>query len=150
MSATVAYNVNRSSSAQIAAHLLHIDAAFQPALSSRVDIHAYAQKLHDRAVRFEAWVVDELVGLVATYCNQLDWDKAFVSSVSVWPQCQGQGIAGELMRQCIDHVRGIGFGQMELEVDQRSLPAVALYQKFGFKTLRSSGASLTMGMRFIR
>lgn len=146
MSDKIVYSVNRSNAAEIAAHLLRADAAFEPALSSRVDIRAYAQKLHDRAVRFEAWLGEELVGLVASYCNQPDVGKAFVTSVSVWPECQGQGIAVRLMRQCIEHVRGLGFGQMELEVDQRSLPAVALYQKLGFNTQRSSGSTLTMGM----
>lgn len=146
MSNKVVYSVNRSSASEITAHLLRADAGFEPTLSSRVDIPAYAQKLHDRAARFEAWLGEELIGLVASYCNQPDGGKAFVTSVSVWPEYQGQGIAGRLMRQCIEHVRGLGFGQMELEVDQRSLPAVALYQKLGFNTLRSSGSTLTMGM----
>jgi ribosomal protein S18 acetylase RimI-like enzyme len=144
MSNKIAYRVNHSSAAEIADHLLRADAAFEPALSSRVEIQAYAQKLHDVAVRFEAWLGEKLVGLVAGYCNQLNGGKAFVTSVSVWPECQGQGIAGKLMRQCIEHVRGLGFRQMVLEVDQRSLPAVSLYQKLGFKTLRSSGSTLIM------
>lgn len=146
MSNKIDYTVNRSSAAEITAHLLGGDAFFEPVLSSRVGIQEYAEKLHDRAVRFEAWLGEELVGLVASYCNQPDGGKAFVTSVSVWPECQGQGIAGRLMRQCIEYVRGLGFGLMELEVDQRSLPAVALYQKLGFDTLQSSGSTLTMGM----
>lgn len=150
MSDKIAYRVNRSSAAQIATHLLSADATFEPVLSSRVDIWAYSQKLYDRAVRFEAWRGDELVGLVASYCNQSDGGKGFVTSVSVWPESQGQGIAGRLMFQCIEHLRNLGFGQMELEVDQRSLPAVALYQKLGFSTLSSSGSTLTMGMTLRR
>jgi len=146
MSNKIAYSVNRSSAAEITAHLLRADAFFEPVLSSRVGIQAYAEKLHDRAVRFEAWLGEELVGLVASYCNQPDGGKAFVTSVSVWPECQGQGIAGQLMRQCIEYVRGLGFGLMQLEVDKRSLPAVALYQKLGFNTLHSSGPTLAMGM----
>jgi ribosomal protein S18 acetylase RimI-like enzyme len=145
MSDKVVYCANRSSAAEIAAHLLWADVTFEPALSSRVDILAYAQKLHDRAVRFEAWLGGELVGLVSCYCNEPLGGKAFVTSVSVWPEYQGQGIAGRLMLQCIDHVRGLGFCQIELEVDQRSLSAVALYQKLGFNTLCSS-STLTMGM----
>lgn len=89
---------------------------------------------------------EELVGLVASYCNDTDGGKAFVTNVSVWPECQGQGIAGRLMRQCIEYVRGLGFRQLELEVDQRGLAAIVLYQKLGFNTLRSSGSTLKMGM----
>jgi ribosomal protein S18 acetylase RimI-like enzyme len=146
MKDTTFYSVNRSSAAEVFIHLLHVDTMFEPALSSRVDIWAYAQKLHQRAVRFEAWLGEELVGLVASYCNQPERVMAFVTSVSVWPECQGQGIAGRLMRLCIEHERCLGFLQIELEVDQRNLPAVALYQKLGFNTLRSSCSTITMCM----
>lgn len=150
MSNKIADSVNQSSATEIVAHLLRADASFEPSLSSRVDIHAYAQKLLDRAVRFEAWLGEELVGLVASYCNQPDKGKAFVTSVSVLPECQGQGIADRLMRQCIEHVRGLGFRQMGLEVNQHSLPAVALYQKLGFNTLRRDGSTLIMSMTLER
>lgn len=151
MNNNLAYSVNRSNVIEIVSHLLHVDTSFVPALSSRVDIQSYAQKLHHRTVRFEAWLGQELVGLVASYCNQPDGGKAFVTNVSVWPEYYGQGIAGRLMRQCIEHVRCLGFGDMELEVDQLNLSAVALYQKLGFNTtLRSSGATLTMGIALQR
>jgi len=148
MTKQIAFVVNQSSADVIAAHLLRTESTFEPVLGSRVDIRAYAQKLHDRAVRFEAWLGEELVGLVASYCNKPDGGKAFVTSVSVWPECQGQGIGGRLMQQCIEHVRGLGFVQILLEVDQRSLPAVALYHKLGFSTLRISGTTLIMGITF--
>jgi GNAT superfamily N-acetyltransferase len=150
MSDKIVYNVNQSCAADISDHLLRADAAFEPALSSRVDIRAYAQKLYDRAVRFEGWLGKELVGLVASYCDQPDGGKAFVTSVSVWPECQGQGIAGRLMRQCIEHMRSLEFSEVELEVDQRSLPAIALYQKLGFNMLSTRGTILTMGMKLGR
>lgn len=150
MSNKIAVSVNQASVAEIIAHLLRADTSFEPSLSSRVDIHAYAQKLQDRAVRFEAWLGEELVGLVASYCNQSDKAKAFVTSVSILRQYQGQGIADRLMRQCIEHVRGIEFRQLELEVDQRSLTAVGLYQKLGFNTLRRDGTTLTMVMTLKR
>lgn len=144
MSEQSTYSVNRSSASKITAHLLRVDACFEPALGSRVDIPTYAQKLHDRAVRIEAWAGGELIGLVAVYCNQPDRSKAFVTSVSVWLECQGQGIAGRLMRQCIEHMRGLEVDQIELEVDKRSLSAIALYQKLGFNLLRETGSTLTM------
>ena len=88
----------------------------------------------------------ELVGLVASYCNQINVDKAFVSSVSVWPDFQGQGIAGKLMNQCVEHVRCLEIGQIELKVDKRSLTAIALYQKLGFNMHSGAGSTLTMLM----
>jgi ribosomal protein S18 acetylase RimI-like enzyme len=146
----IAYSVNRSDVAEVAAHLLRVDAAFTPALSGRIDVPAYAQKLHEHAVRFEAWLGDELVGLVASYCNRPDEGKAFVTSVSVLPKCQRLGIADKLLRQCIEHATRLGFGQLGLEVDQRSLPAIALYHKLGFNTLCSHGSRLSMSMTLER
>lgn len=142
----IAYSVNKASAPEIAAHLLHADTAFKPTLSSRVDIEDYAQKLHGRAVRFEAWMGEVLVGLVASYCNQPDGDKAFVSNFSVRSECQGQGIGGRLMCQCIEYARRLEVGQIELEVDKRSLSAISLYQKLGFNTLYTKDSTLTMRM----
>jgi ribosomal protein S18 acetylase RimI-like enzyme len=145
MNDTISYRMNRSSTADISAHLSRGDATFEPTLSSRVDIHQYAQKLHALSVRFEAWRGEELVGLVATYCNQHDERTAFVTNVSVWTECQGLGIASHLMRQCIEHVQKNGFDLIELRVNQLSSAAVALYRKFGFQTLGTDGITLSMG-----
>jgi ribosomal protein S18 acetylase RimI-like enzyme len=150
MSNTISYSLNKASPAEITLHLLRADVAFVPDLSSRVDIHAYAEKLHDKADRFEAWINQELVGLMAAYCNQQQKGKTFVSSVSVWPKCQGKGIAGRLMQLCIEHAKNLGFTQMELDVNQQSLAALALYQKFGFNVLHSVGDTLTMSMTLER
>ena len=146
----IRYRVNRSSATDIATHLSRVDASFQPILSMRVDIPAYAKKLHDKAFRFEAWLSQDLVGLVATYCNQSNDGKAFVSSVSVWPECQGEGIASHLIQQCIDHLEIQGFYFLDLEVDKRSLSAVSLYRKLGFNTLQRNGNLLLMEMSIER
>jgi len=150
MSNTISYSLNKSGAADITFHLLRADVAFEPALSSRVDIHAYAEKLHDKADRFEAWLNQEMVGLVAAYCNQQQNGKTFVSSVSVWPEYQGQGIAARLMQHCIEHVQNLGFTQMELEVNQQSQAALALYQKLGFNVQNSVDGTLTMSMTLER
>lgn len=150
MNEKVFYCVNQSSADEITTHLLRADAAFVPVLSSRVSIPVYAQKLHARAVRFEAWMSGELVGLVATYCNQPNSGKAFLTSVSVQPESQGKGIASRLLGQCIEYVRGLGFCQIGLEVDQRSAPAVALYQRVGFRALSGSGSNVIMSMTLVR
>ena len=144
MSGNIIDMVNQSTTHEIVNHLALADASFVPTLSSRVDMQVYAQKLQDCAVRFEAWMGEELVGLVACYCNQPGNARAFVSSVSVLLQFQGLGIAERLIRHCIKHARGLGFAQIELEVDQRSLPAIGLYQKLGFNTLYIDGQTLTM------
>ena len=60
---------NRAGSRQIADHLRACDSSFTPPLSSKLELSSYAQKIARKADRFEAWVCDELVGMVAAYCN---------------------------------------------------------------------------------
>lgn len=144
MSTAAEFNTNRAGIAELAEHLTHCDAGFVPRLSTRVDLLAYAQKMVDKAVRFEAWHGGKLVGLVAAYCNDPDKRAAFVTSVSVVPEWQGRRVADTLMGQCLGHVRQQGYAQVELEVDRHSLAAVTLYRKHGFVTTRTSGASLIM------
>jgi ribosomal protein S18 acetylase RimI-like enzyme len=150
MSDTIIFSINRSSASEIAAHLVRVDASFEPLLSSRVDIRTYGQKIYDRAVRFEAWLGEKLIGLVASYCNEHDSGNAFMTSVSVWPEYQGQGVASQLMHHSIEHVRGLGFRQIELEVNERNLQAIALYQKLRFNILCRNGSTLTMCMKLER
>ena len=53
--AGVAFEMNTASEVQIVDHLARCDADFIPPLANRVDLAAYAQKIVDRATRFEAW-----------------------------------------------------------------------------------------------
>lgn len=150
MTDTVCYRTNLSRAPQIAAHLRRADSSFEPSLSSRVIISDYSRKLQDNAIRFEAWVNSDLIGLVAAYFNQGAGGAAFVTSVSVLVEFQGRGIAARLLRQCIEYVANLGCSRVELEVEQGNLPAVMLYQRLGFSRLNSRGSALTMGMELER
>lgn len=152
MNAALEFCLNRASVAQITAHLRVCDDAFVPQLSGRVCIDDYAHKIADKAQRFEAFAAGgELVGLVAAYCNDSEGRVAFITSVSVLPGWQGQGIASQLVTRCIDHVRGLGFARIELELDERNRAAANLYEKHGFSANRTSGEAaimyLTIGRR---
>ncbi len=136
----------KASEAQIAGFLAICDAEFASALSVRVDISSYARKLATQAQCFEAWAGGELVGLVATYCNATDRHAAYITSVSVIPARFGQGIGAQLVARCIAHVRTLGFKVIELEVDKGSRAAIALYEKFGFKTFKIRELSMIMAL----
>lgn len=132
MSDRIEYRTNTASAAQIAAHLTQCNDSFIPKLSARVDICAYADKLASKAVRFEAWSEDVLIGLVAAYCNDLEQRTAFITSVSVLPEWTGKGIASALLAQCIAHVRELRMRRLQLEVARDNQPAIKLYERHGF------------------
>jgi ribosomal protein S18 acetylase RimI-like enzyme len=141
---SVVYEMNAAGVAEVAAHLQSCDTRFVPALSTRVDIDAYAQKIVDRAVRFEAWSDGALVGLVAVYANDAASGIAFITSVSVLDGWTGRGIGTRLMRDCVGHAQRHGFRKISLEVATEQRPAIGLYEKHGFGRGEMSGAVLNM------
>ena len=146
MSELLDYSSGRASAAQINGHLLRCDEVFVPRLGARVDIDDYARKIAGKAQRFEAWTSDDLVGLVAAYCNAPDKDVAFVTTVSVLPAWQGRGIASRLLENCIAHARKLGFAHIELEVGCGNGAALALYEKHGFSAAGETGGMLRMAL----
>lgn len=136
---SIDYSIGRASEREVSTHLFRCDDAFIPSLSSRVDIADYARKIVDNAQTFEAWVNDELVGLVAVYCNASDRHTAFITSVSVLYGWQGKGIAGQLMAQCFDHLQALDLACSELEVGTDNEAALYLYKKLGFTIICKNG-----------
>lgn len=124
--------LDEASTAQIERHLTACSARFVPPLDQRVDIGEYARKIRANAVRFEAWQGGELAGLVALYCNDPQRRRAYVTSVSVLGALSGRSIASRLMRQALEHLRSLRFGEVRLEVSPDNAAAVSLYRRLGF------------------
>lgn len=132
MSTAVEYLSNKATRAEIAEHLKRCDANFVPPLSGRVEIDAYAQKIAGKTTRFEAWLGDTLIGLVAAYCNDQENRIAYITSVSVLKAWTSKGIATRLVNQCVEYAKVAGMRQVSLEVGSGDTPAIKLYEKSGF------------------
>lgn len=122
--------LDRADAAQLLEHLQACDASFVPPLSSRVDLAAYAAKLHARARRVEFWDAERLVGLVALYADNA---TGFISNVSVLPEAQGRGLAGQLLKATLDLGRELKLQGIALEVHADNAAALALYRRQGFE-----------------
>ncbi len=129
------FRINTAGVSNVYNHLVKCDESFIPALSERVDVSAYAQKLVEKSQMFEAWTNDELIGLIAVYCNDPARMKAYISNVSVLPDWKGKGIASHLISSCLAHVHESGFKSVELEVGVENVAAVSLYLKHDFITV---------------
>jgi ribosomal protein S18 acetylase RimI-like enzyme len=132
MNTEIEFSSNRATEIEIADHLLRCDANFIPPLNSRVGITGYANKIAEHATRFEAWAAGEMIGLVAAYCNNTEQSTAYITSVSVLPAWQGKSIASELLEQCARYAGALGLRRLALEVDNRNVGAIKLYEKQGF------------------
>ena len=129
---TLKFAKNTATSQEVLCHLLGCDATFHPALSSRVILADYAEKISQHAIQFEAWSEGQLAGLVAAYCDDPQKGTAFVSNVSVLPSFTKLGIARQLMAVCHKHAVEAGFSKLSLDVDPNAYPALRLYQSLGF------------------
>ena len=132
MKESMTYLTNVATATQIAGHLACCDTYFVPTLSGRVQIVDYAQKIASRAIRFEAWSENTLVGLVAAYSDDRQRRMAYITTVSILPEWTRRGIATRLVLSAVEYARLQRLRRISLEVarDQRS--AIHLYEKCGF------------------
>jgi ribosomal protein S18 acetylase RimI-like enzyme len=149
MDFTLVYKKNTANEAELYEHLLLCDEYFFPRLSSRVHLHDYSRKLVSSAINFEAWQNNLLVGLVAVYVNSPDKQTAFVTNVSVLPTFVGQGIAMELMQQCIDYVQAQQYKELALEVSNGNQLAIRLYRKVGFSDMSEKDGYIAMHLSLV-
>lgn len=137
------YRLDSVGAAELLAHLRAADAGFSPPLSSRIELAGYADKLAAHARRIEAWQGDTLVGLIALYAN----DPArggFITNVSVLPDFQGQGVAGELLKRTVALSLELGLPHLRLEVYADNTAALALYRRHGFHPEASAATGPTL------
>lgn len=126
------YSHNKAELLQIIEHLQACDNRFVPPLSTKVSIHQYSQKIVNHAIRFEAFLENQLVGFVACYLNDQKNHMGFITSVSVLGAYKGMGIAKKLIEMVLHYARENGFKIIYLEVNKLNVPAMTLYKNLGF------------------
>jgi ribosomal protein S18 acetylase RimI-like enzyme len=102
-----------------------------------------AEKIVERADRFEAWDQRNLVGLVAAYRDDPS-STMFISNVSIDQPYRRRGLAAELVRHCIDFAREQRLSRVTLEVDPANRSAIALYASHGFVAQDVEGPVMLM------
>lgn len=126
------YHQNTSTSEEIKVHLELCDCYFIPKLSTTVDIKDYAEKLFQKANRFECWKNKQLIGLVAFYHNQTE-NFYYITNVSVDPNHYGLGIAKKLLTSITELSEKNNIPRIILEVNKENGAALKLYTNLGFE-----------------
>lgn len=141
------FRMDSATAGEIESHLRECDAYFDPPLSRRVDLHAFAAKIQAQTLRFEAWSDGQLVALVSAYFNDAGRRTGFINHVGTSPARMGQGLATDLLGRCIVQGRQLGFSFLELEVSRRNSRAIQLYKRIGFESGECRQDMLQMKMR---
>ena len=138
------YTEGKASEQEIYFHLMKCNENFIPHLGKRVNIKEYSAKIFEKAVAFEAWSGDTLVGLVAAYFTDPKGQTGYITSVSTIRAYMRKGIVSNLMKMSIDYARQHGFKTVFLEVDKANDNAIDLYKKFGFQECEDKHTSILM------
>jgi ribosomal protein S18 acetylase RimI-like enzyme len=117
---------------------------FIPPLDSVVNIEEYIAKLFEYSITIEAWVGEQLIALVAVYCNNYETREAYISSVIVSKDYQKYGIASNLLLSTMEYVKKRKFQSLALEVNKKNYPAYQLYLKLGFFELKEKENTILM------
>ena len=140
---TIEYKINQSSNLDILQHLNNCDDNFIPKLSSKVNLKDYSNKIFENAVRIEAWISNDLIGLIAVY-QIIIKQELFITNVSIEKKYSGNGIANQLMNQLLILFNSQDFNKIKLEVEINNKIAINLYTKYNFKLESQNANSLTL------
>lgn len=77
-----------------------------------------------------------LLGMIAAVLDNEQENTAIILSVYVTPQARGKGISKKLMAAILDAIKADGVKKAWLEVNTEQLPALHLYQRFGFEIVK--------------
>ena len=143
----IEYKIKTADHKEVEFHLTQCNNDFIPSLSVRVSINDYSKKIADNAITFEAWKRGELIGLIATYFNDVENQTAYITSVSVLKEQMGLGIASELLKTCLEFARQKNYKKINLEVNIENKPAISFYKKFNFIEIGTKEDSLIMQLQ---
>jgi len=124
----------------------NLDNEYTPPISSLVDnLQAYASKMIKNAIVVIAKYNEEDIGFIATYCNNKNGRKAYITSLSVKKDYQSKKIGKKLVDIAIADSIQKDMLIIELEVQQENISALNFYEKYGFnKTSVTNKKSIIM------
>lgn len=143
MAGLIEFKIKAALENDIFTHLTKCNDDFFPILESRVKIDDYALKIYEKAISFEAWDEDILIGLLAAYFDERN-HTAFVTNVSLLKNYKRRGIASKLILLCTDYAKQNKIKEIRLEVNRNNVEAVALYRSNNFSECHSKGDQIYM------
>ena len=138
----IVYKLNTASKDIILTHLNHCNYQFVPALSTRVALEAYAKKMADYSILFEAWFDEKLIGMVAMYLNENK--QGYITNVSVYNEYSGNGIAKQIFVNLMEYTKANNISEIKLEVSAINIAAINLYKNFGFESIEEKNNQILM------
>ena len=123
-------------------------ASFEEECDTPLDVVAERLAPQDDGARFGAFDGDELLGIVGVQREGLAKlaHKAFIWGMQVLPSARRQGVGRALIEQALVHAATVlGVRQVNLGVNARNRPAIALYEAMGFEAFGFERGNMLLG-----
>lgn len=112
--------------------LLKIDSRLPVALSERVNLDAYAQKVCSVGRVIGIVEEDKLVAAILFYANDLKEKKAYLTLLGTLEGYEGRGYARELMEKAEESSKAIGMKSVHLDTERSNRKAIDFYERRGY------------------
>lgn len=143
-------HIDTQAYARVYALLKKIGKYYTPSLDIQIkNMDNYVKKIVIYSDIFIAIDNTHDIGLLSLYCNNYATKKAFISTIGVDANYNGQGIAQNLLDLVIAHVKNQNFLTIELEVNKQNFRAISFYKKNGFVTSKTNSTSIFMELKLI-
>ena len=140
----IRFSMQKSTESNIYNYLLYVDNDFIPKLSDKIDLNSFSNKISNNTIRFEAWHIDKLIGLVSAYFNDYESKTGYINHVGVFKEYRGSGISDTLITNTINYGIDRGFKDLKLEVSKDNIVAIKLYSKHNFNTEKIQSNTMQM------
>jgi RimJ/RimL family protein N-acetyltransferase len=89
--------------------------------------------INNNVPQFVAIIMDKVIGWCDIIPNKLEgFEHCGELGMGVHPKYRGKGIGKELVKKTLHKAKEVGIERIELEVFESNIPAINLYQIFGF------------------
>lgn len=112
--------------------LRSVDKSFPVALSERVDLHEFSQKLCTYATICTEEAGGKVLSMVCGYTDNVIENRGYISIVATRKEAAGKGYAKKLLGEFLEIARKKGLSAVHLHVVPNNTRAVGLYKSVGF------------------
>lgn len=125
---------------RLEAFLMLSDGWTTPALSQRVDLSSFAEKILQNGTAFMAvTAVNRDIGVAAFYSNESIRHRAYLTHLAVNPEYQNRGVGKALLDETREFSKSKGMTSMLLEVYRSNETARRFYASCGFTETEIEG-----------
>jgi len=112
-------------------------------ISINQDIKRYVEKIYLRSSRYEIWISNELIALLAFY-NNISANEIYVTSISISEKYQGMGYGKYLFQKLFAQAKFDEVKSVRLEVKHYNERALSFYNSLNFVVISKQNLNLVL------